>query len=49
MLATQSRNDELSASLGLETRRSYKVVRSASAPQDKVVSGIQRVKVLVVR
>jgi hypothetical protein len=47
MLAKQTRNDELSVNLGLETPRAYKVVRATSAPQAKVVTGVQTVKVLV--
>jgi hypothetical protein len=49
MLRTRTRNDQVSVGLALETRRSYKVVRAASAPQDKVVSGTRQVRVLVLR
>ncbi len=48
MLASRTRNDQVSVSTGFETRRSYKVVRATSAAQEKVVSGSRRVKVLVV-
>jgi hypothetical protein len=47
MLAKQTRNDQLSVNLGLETPSAYKVVRATSAPQAKVVTGMQTVKVLV--
>jgi hypothetical protein len=47
MLASQVRNDQLSIILALEGRRSSKIVRSKSEPQEKVVNGVKRVQVIV--
>jgi hypothetical protein len=49
MLAAQTRNDQLSVMLGLETRRSFKTVSTKSKPQKKVVEGSKRVRVIVAR
>jgi hypothetical protein len=49
LLATQVRNDQLSITLALEGRRSSKIVRSKSEPQEKVVDGAKRVRVIVAR
>jgi hypothetical protein len=49
MLASQVRNDQLSIFLALEGRRSVKIVRSQSEPQEKVVDGAKRVRVIVAR
>ena len=49
MLASQVRNDQLSIVLALEGRRSSKILRSKSEPQEKVVGGTKRVTVIVAR
>jgi hypothetical protein len=49
LLASQVRNDQLSIVLALEGRRGSNIVRSKSEPQEKVVSGAKRVRVIVAR
>ena len=49
MLASQVRNDQLSIVLALEGRRSSKILRSKSEPQEKVIGGTKRVTVIVAR
>ena len=49
MLASQVRNDQLSIVLALDGRRSSKILRSKSEPQEKVVGGAKRVTVIVAR
>jgi hypothetical protein len=49
MLASQVRNDQLSIVLALEGRRSSRILRTTSQPQEKVVGGTKRVAVIVAR